>query len=215
MEPVEKGKAELIEGLETDARVEEQQIIKDAEKQAAEKRKYTEKKIESILNEANADAKKQADTLKAKSLSGVQLDLKRHSMSIRSDLIQEVINRVEDKLASMAEDESYRSILINWIVEAFIGLGVEAAQINASEKERKLINDQLLSEVKEKIRTQTDKEAQLKLSDDEPLKFQGVVLTAADGRTAFNNQVKTRISRNQREIRALIYDAVLAEDRKE
>ncbi|MBN1803746.1 MAG: hypothetical protein JW837_00715 [Sedimentisphaerales bacterium] len=212
---VEKGKAELISGLESDARIEEQQIIEEAEKQAAERRKYAEKKFEEILNEARTDAQKQADAVKVKSLSGVQLELKRHSMSVRSGLMREIINRVEDKLASMTDNENYRSVLINWIVEAFIGLGVEAARVNASEKERKFINDQLLSEVKEKIRAQTDKESQLKLSDDEPLKLQGVVLTAADGRTAFNNQVKTRISRNQREIRTLIYDVVLAEDRKE
>ena len=215
MEPVEKGKAELIEGLESDARIEEQQIIEEAEKQAAEKRKYTENKVEALLNDARADAQKQADAIKAKSLSGVELELKRHSMSVRSDLIQEIINKIENKLASMTDDENYRTVLINWIVEAFIGLGAESAQINASEKERKLINDQLLSEVKEKILKETNHEAQLKLSDDGPLKFQGVVLTAADGRTAFNNQVKTRISRNQREIRTLIYNAVLAEDRKE
>ena len=212
---VEKGKAELISGLESDARTEEQQIIEEAEKLAAEKIKYTEKKVEALLNDAQNDAQKQADAIKAKSLSGVELELKRHSMSVRSDLIQEIINRVEDKLALMAEDENYRSVLINWIAEAFIGLGAESAYINASEKELKLINDQLLSEVKEKIQKQTDKQAQLILSDDGPVKYQGVVLTAADGRTAFNNQVKTRISRNQREIRTLIYNALLAEDRKE
>jgi len=212
---IEKGKAELISGLESDARTEEQQIIEEAEKQAAEKITYTEKKVEALLNDARNDGQKQADAIKAKSLSGVELELKRHSMSVRSDLIKEIINRVEDKLALMAEDENYRSVLINWIAEAFIGLGAETALINASEKERILIDDQLLSEVKEIIHKQTQRQAQLKLSDDVHLKSQGVVLTAADGRTAFNNQVKTRISRNQREIRTLIYNALLAEDRKE
>ena len=40
------------------------------------------------------------------------------------------------------------------------------------------------------------------------LQAQGVVLTAADGRTAFNNQVPTRMLRRQREIRKLIYDVL-------
>jgi len=38
----------------------------------------------------------------------------------------------------------------------------------------------------------------------------GILLTAADGRVAFNNQVKTRILRNQRRIHQLIYEAVFA-----
>ena len=215
MEPAEKGKAELISGIESDARIEEEAIIKDAEKQAAEKRKYSEKKIEALLNDARSEAQRQAEAVKRKILSGVKLELKRNSMSVRSVLMQDIMDRVENKLASMAGDENYRSVLINWIAEAFIGLGAEAAQINASQKEWALIDDRLISEAKEIIHIQTNKQAQLKLSDAEPLKYQGVVLTADDGRTAFNNQVKTRMLRNQREIRTLIYNAVLADDRKE
>ena len=215
MESAEKGKAELISGIESDARTEEEEIIKEAEKQAAEKRKYFEKKVEALLNDARGDAQNQAEAVMRKTLSAVDLELKRHSMSVRSALIQDIMNRVENMLASMTGEEKYRSVLINWIAEAFIGLGAEAAQINASEKERALINDQLLSEVKEKIHKQTNKQAQLKLSDAEPLKSQGVVLTADDGRTAFNNQVKTRMLRKQREIQTLIYNAVLADNRKE
>ncbi|MCP4261035.1 MAG: hypothetical protein GY774_26515 [Planctomycetes bacterium] len=215
MESAEKGKAELISGIESDARVEEEEIIKEAEKRAAEKRKYSEKKIETLLNDARSEAQKQSEAVMRKMLSGVELELKRHSMSDRSALIQDIMNRVESKLGSMTSDANYRSILINWIVEAFVGLGVEAAQINASQKERALIDDRLLSEVKDKIKTQTNKKAQLKLSDAEPLRPQGVVLTAADGRTAFNNQVRTRLLRNQSEIRTLIYNAVLADNRKE
>jgi vacuolar-type H+-ATPase subunit E/Vma4 len=215
MESAEKDKAELISGIESDARIEEQEIIKEAEKQADEKRQYTEKKIEALFNDARSEAQKQADAVMSKMLSSVELELKRHSMSVRSDLIQDIMNRIEKKLNSIIDDENYRSILINWIAEAFVGLGVEAAEINATQKERALIDDRLLSEVKEKIRMQTNKQAQLKLSDAEPLKSQGVVLTAADGRTAFNNQVRTRLMRNQREIQTLIYNAVLADERKE
>ncbi len=215
MEPAEKGKAELISGIESDARIEEQEIIKESEKRAAEKRKYSEKKIEALLNDANSEAQRQAQAIKAKVLSGVELELKRHSMSVRSALVQDVMSRVENKLASMAGDENYRSVMINWIAEAFIGLGAETAQINASPKELTFIDDRLLSGVKEIIHIQTNKQAQLKLSDAEPLKSQGVVLTAADGRTAFNNQVKTRMLRKQREIQMLIYNAVFTDDRKE
>lgn len=215
MEPLEKEKAELISGIESDARIEEQQIIKEAEKQAAEKRKYSEKKIEALLNEARSEAKKQAEAVNRKIMSGVELELKRHSMSVRSAIMQEILSSVENKLASMAGDANYRSILINWIAEAFIGLGVDSVEINASEKERTLIDGRLLSEVREKVKKQTNKQAQLKLSGNEPLKFQGVVLTAADGRTAFNNQVKTRLLRNQREIQMLIYNAIFTDNRKE
>lgn len=222
MESAEKEKvhgtpdgAAIISGIEADARTEEQQIIKEAEDQAAEKRKYNEKKIESLLNDAHKEAREQAEAVKKKMISGVQLELKRRSMSIRGAVMRDIMDKVEKKLDSMSGDTSYRSILINWITEAAIGLDAKSARINASEKELVFINDQLISEVTEKIRAITGKEISLQLSDALPLQFQGVVLTAADGRTAFNNQVKTRMLRKEREIRMAIYNTLFADDRKE
>lgn len=215
MESVEKGKAALISGIEADARAEEQEIIKEAQKQAAEKRKYSEKRIESLLNDARKEAEKQAEAVKNKVICGVELEVKRRSLRSRDSAMQEIMNRVEKKLNSMDSDANYRSVLISWITEAAIGLDVESAEINVSEKERLLVDDQLLSEVKEKIHTHSGRQVALRLSDAQPLKSRGVVLTAADGCTAFNNQVKTRMLRNQREIQMLIYKALFADNRKE
>jgi vacuolar-type H+-ATPase subunit E/Vma4 len=210
MESAEKDKAALISGIETEARAEGQEIIKEAQKQADEKRKYTEKKIESVLNDARKEAQEKAEKVKSKILSSVKLEVKRRSMHARDAVMQDIIDKVEKKLFTMINDTNYRSVLINWITEAAIGLDAESAQINASEKERMLIDDNLLSEAMEKIHTQTGRKIELKLSDGQPLKSQGIVLTAADGRTAFNNQVKTRMLRNQRKIRSLIYNRILA-----
>ena len=215
MESVEKGKAALISGIEADARAEEQEIIKEAQKQVSEKRKYSEKRIESLLNDARKEAEKQAEAVKNKVICGVELEVKRCSLRSRDSAMQEILNRVEKKLNSMASDANYRSVLISWITEAAIGLDVESAEINASEKERLLVDDQLLSEVTEKIHTHSGRQVALRLSDAQPLKSRGVVLTAADGCTAFNNQVKTRMLRNQREIQMLIYKALFADNRKE
>ena len=215
MESVDKEKADLISGIEEDARIEEEKILKDAENQAAEKRKYGEKKIESLLNDAREKAREQADVVKKKIISGVELEAKRLSMRIQDALIQDIMDRVEKKLGSMIDDPNYRSVLINWITEAAVGLGADSAEVNASERERMIINDELLSETGRNFFELTGKQIALRLSDAPPLKDQGIVLTAADGRTAFNNQVKTRIRRRQRDIRTMIYDALFTENRKE
>jgi len=215
MDSVEKEKAALISGIETDARAEAEKIIEEAEKRAAEKKKYAEKRIESLLNDAGQKAAEQAETAKKKIISGAELEAKRRSMHLRDVVMQDILGRVEKKLDSMTGDPNYISVLTGWMAEAAIGLDAESAQVNASEKERALINDQLLSEVAERIHTQTGRQIKLTLSDAQPLKSQGVVLTAADGRTAFNNQVKTRMLRKQREIRTVIYNALFGDSRKE
>ena len=215
MEPVDKEKAALISGIEADARAEEEKIIKEAEIQVVEKRKYSEKKIESLLNDARNKAEEQAETIKKKIVSAAEREVKRSSMRIRDSVMHDIMDRAEKKLSSMTGDENYRSVLVNWITEAAIGLGAEIAHINASVKERALINDHMLSEIARRIQKQTGKQITLTLSDAKPLPSQGVVLTAADGRTAFNNQVRTRMLRKQREIRTLIYNTLFKYDQKE
>ena len=73
----------------------------------------------------------------------------------------------------------------------------------------------MLSEVSRRVRKQTAGQVELTLSDAEPLKSQGVVLTAADGRTAFDNRARTRMLRNKREIQMLIYDSLFTDEQKE
>ncbi|MHC4144477.1 MAG: V-type ATP synthase subunit E [Planctomycetota bacterium] len=215
MESVDKEKAALIAGIEADARSEEKRIVAEAETQAAEKRKYSEKKIESLLDEARKKAKEQAENAKKKIVSAAELEVKRCSMRVRDSVVQDIMDRAEKKLSTMTGDENYRSVLVSWITEAAIGLGVESALVNASQEERALINDHILSEIARRIQKQTGRQTSLTLSDARPLQSQGVVLTAADGRTAFNNQVRTRMLRKQREIRMLIYDTLFNYDQKE
>ncbi|MBN1766575.1 MAG: hypothetical protein JW860_15075 [Sedimentisphaerales bacterium] len=210
MEPVEKGKEGLISSIETDARAEAEKIIQDAEERAVEKRKYTQKQVESLLNTTREKSKEQTDALTRKIMSNVELEIKRHTLQVRQAIIQDIMDQVEKKLEAMISEPDYRSVLIDWMTEAALGLDVESARVNASEKERVLINDKLLSEVRKKIRTEFDRQINLTLSEDRPLDSQGLVLTTLDGRMAYNCQVKTRMLRKQRKIHKLIYDALFA-----
>lgn len=215
MESVEREKAALISGIETDARAEQEKIIKEAQTQVAEKRKYSSKKIESLLDEARTKAQEQAEAAKNKIISTAEREVKRRSMHTRNTVMQDILDRVENKLGSMTGDENYRSTLIGWLTEAAIGLDTESAHVNASPEELKLIDGKMLSEVTERVRKQTGGQVELTISDAEPLQSQGVILTAADGRTAFNNQVRTRMLRNRREIQTLIYNTLFTDDQKE
>lgn len=216
MESSEKDRAALITDLEADAHVEADAIIKDAESQVAEKKKYGAKQVASLLEEARKKAAEQAEGIKKRAFSAADLEIKRRSMGARDAVMRDIMGQVEKRFEAMIDDPArYRAVLIDWIAEAAVGLGAESAEVNASEKERTLIDAKLLDEVVARAQAQTHKEMKVTLSAGQPLKSQGIVLTAADGRTAFNNQVKTRLQRSQRQIRTLIYDALFTDNRKE
>lgn len=215
MEPTERGKDALISGIEADARSEEQRLIKEAQDQAAEKTKYAGKKAASLVDEARAKATAQAETIKHRAAAEVDREIKRRALKMRDALMHDIVARTEKQLASLIDGPDYRTVLANWIAEAAVGLGVEAAQVNASARELSLIDASLLTEVAQRVTAETGKPMALTMSTAGPLEGQGVVLTSADGRMAFNNQVATRIGRKQREIQALIYDAAFAGHREE
>jgi vacuolar-type H+-ATPase subunit E/Vma4 len=211
MESEEKGKAALIASIEADAQAEEENIISQAEEQAAEKRQYAQKQVQSILDDARQKANEQTEIIKRKILSDIETEIKRSLLQEQNKIMQDVVDRVEKKMYLMIDEPGYRDILINWITEAAIGLDVESSRINASGKERSLIDERLLAEVMENVKNNGGKTMELTLSEEPPLEYQGVVLTAANGRVAFNNQVKTILSRNQRKIRMMIYNSLFSD----
>jgi vacuolar-type H+-ATPase subunit E/Vma4 len=208
MEISEKGKAALITGIESDAAGEVKSILAEAEKQAAEKRKYGRKKVDDLLADARVRAEEQAEAIRRKVLSEVELEVKRRSLQIRDRVMQEIMARVETQLKTRIGDPDYPTILRDWIVEAVRGLAVEEAQLNASAAERELLTPDLLQDVSERVKQLAGRELKLVLADAAALEDQGVLVTAADGRMAFNNQVKTRMLRMRRKIHMLIHQAL-------
>ncbi len=212
MESVENGKEALISGIEKDAKSEAETVIADAEKQAEERRKNIGQQIESILNEAEKKAEQQAEAIKKKVLSGVDVEVKRRVMRLRDRVMKEMLSSVQKELRALIIKPEYRDILQNWIVEAAAGLGTEQAVINTSKDERALLDKKFIEETEKRIKEIVGFGMVLKVSEEQPLRSQGVVLTAKDGRTAFNNQVHTRMLRKQREIRKHIYDNLFIDE---
>lgn len=211
VEPAENGKHALIEGIEKDAKSEADQIIKGAEKQAEERKRYLKTQVESILKEAREKARAQSDAIKKNVLSGLEIEIKRKAMRAKDKIFSEIMGRVKERFEALVGKSEYRAILGNWIVEAMIGLGADMVDVNASKMEKHLIDEKLLAGAEKMVKELTGRTVKLGISGDPLPGSQGVVLTAADGRTAFNNQVATRLLRKQQSIRKLVYERLVDE----
>jgi V/A-type H+-transporting ATPase subunit E len=209
-----KDKEALISGIEADANTEVKRILAEARKQADEKGKYSAQKVQSILAEAREKAQEQAQKIKRRIIADAELEVKRRFLRLRDTIMHDIIEKAKARLNAIIHEENYRDVLVSWITEAAIGLDVESAEINASQKELLLIDDKLLFEVSEKVKKQTSRQITLVLSNASPLESQGVVLTSSDGRIAFNNQVETRLLRKQREIGTMIYNELFTDDKE-
>jgi vacuolar-type H+-ATPase subunit E/Vma4 len=208
----EDGKIKLIQGIKEDAESEAEKILEQAEKAVQEKKDAVLKQIEKILSEAKAKAEEQAAKIKKNTNSTIAVDTKRLSLKIRDRIIALTIDRVKEGILKLIGAKEYPAILSGWIVEAALGLDAGEAIVNASKDERPVITDALLREAETALFTMTGKKIKLIKSNDDPLLAQGVVLTSQDGKTAFSNQVYTRILRYQTEIRKMIQAILLSPD---
>ncbi len=210
MEAYDNESRALISGIENDARKEADKILGEAKKRAEELRMYTEKQVESILREAEEKARSQSEAIKKKVLSGVEIEVKRKFLYLKEKIFSEVLSRVKEEFKNLIQTPSYRTVLLNWIVEAAVGLGVAEAIVSTSKNEEHLIDEELLRRAEKQVSDILGKNVKLRLSRNSGTQ-QGIVITASDGRTAFNNQVATRLLRYQRKIRDLIYTQLFGE----
>ena len=195
----------LISGIESNAFAEAEKIIKETEIQAAERKKYLDKQVNSIFRDAEEKARTVSDVTRNKLLSSVDVEIKRKELRSRDKMLDEIQERVKKEISSLTGKEEYREVLLNWISEAAIGLGVDHALVSASVDEMSIIDRNLLAGAEKRIKASTGRSVSLELSGEPATGSQGVVLTAQDGRTAFNNQVSVRLLRKQTGIRKLIY----------
>ena len=200
----------LVSGMEQEAQQEAEKVIAEARKEAERKIQYAERQAESILKEAASRAEAQAEKIRQQALSGVAVAAKRRSLNIQEELYGEILHRAVSKLEVLVDTDSYREVLLDYIVEGAVGLDVSAARVNATEHERKMITKALLGEAEKKVKKITGRDVRLTLSDAPPVRKQGVVLTSEDNRTAYDNQVDTRLIRKAVEIRQYIQEILFA-----
>jgi vacuolar-type H+-ATPase subunit E/Vma4 len=199
---------DLIDGIAQDAAREAERILGEAERAAADRKRAAADQARAVLQQGESKAREQAERIRSQADSSLRMEHRRRRLRLQERSVQEVLTRVRQGLARMVGTPEYREVLLAWIVEAAIGLGVREATVNASAAERKQIDKQLLQDAQNRIRELSGRKVSLKPAEGDPLIPQGVVLKAADGRVEYNNQVATRLLRRQSEIRKSIQDVV-------
>jgi vacuolar-type H+-ATPase subunit E/Vma4 len=208
---IEDGKTSLIRGIEDDAKKEAADILAAAEKARDERVAAGNKQVASILDEAKAKALEQVHAIAKNNVSLISVDTKRQMLRLHERIISLVMEEVQKKMESLVSSPGYPAMLKDWIIEAVMGIAGTDVSINASAAEKQLITQKLLRETEAEVGKLAGRKVSITLSDSPPLGSQGIMVTSLDGRTAFNNQVLTRLLRSQTEIRKLIYRELFGE----
>lgn len=198
-------RSELISGIRKDAMQEAERIVADAEKTAADKKLAKEMQLSAIERDAAKKIEQQTAVIEKNNVSAISVERKRIALKIRERIINNVIDRVREKIRDRMGKPDYPEIVRGWILEAAIGLGEPEAVAGGSARELEIMTDAFLRDTEKKYNQLTGGRVCLVKSGKDPLFAQGVVLSSVNNKTAFNNQVPTRLLRYQAEIRKAIY----------
>jgi vacuolar-type H+-ATPase subunit E/Vma4 len=202
----------LVERILADARAEAERIVAEAQAAAAARRAICRDECRAIAEQARARADARLEILRRNAASRVNVETRRARLRVRDRIVSEAQAAVRARLAAMVGTEEYRGMLAGWIAEAAVGLGEPEAEVNASAAERAMLDGPLLAAARRDALESTGREVRLTVCAGPPLLGQGVVLAAANGRVAYNNQVATRLAREQTRIRGLIQQALFGRE---
>jgi vacuolar-type H+-ATPase subunit E/Vma4 len=192
------GRAQLVEDITRDADEEARRIREEAAARIEERLRQHKRQLEEIEAEAARNAAAQKAAVEKTFKAALAIDLKRIMLHARDRVFKRILEGVEKKMAERVSTPEYRALLL--------GLVADEAEVNASPDELRLIDAAFLKEARDKVKELVLRKVTVTRSASTPLLLQGIVMSSADGRTAYNNQIRTRLLRNQSAIRKLIYE---------
>lgn len=177
------------------------------ERFAAEKRKSAEAEARRIRSEVEPRVAAQAERIKRRARAARENERHRILLDTEEQIFTLVLENVTKRFHELIGTPDYPALLRQWIVEAAIGLDSDAAIVQCSAEEREVCAS-VLREASDEVLRKTGRRVALEAATGAPLAEQGVVLTAASGRTAYNNQVRTRLLRRESLVRRAIFEAL-------
>ena len=142
---------DLIAGIEKAAHDEADTLMSEAQKVVNERRAAAEHQATDILKKALRKSQDQTEKIKKNMDSTIDLETRHNSLKISEQTINSVLDEVRKKFEGIIETSDYRQVLIDWIVEAAIGINEQEIEVNASAGEMAVIDDNLLKKAQEKL----------------------------------------------------------------
>lgn len=200
----------LISEITAEAEKEEKRILDDAAEQIRKKQENTGRQCSQVISEAEKKAEIQAANIHRQKEASLTVEKKRIFLNTQEKVSLEVLDIVRENFRKMSGSDKYRDMLKDWIVEAFLGLGCEEAEIITTEEEKKIIDRNLLSSAEKELKAMGIKKCSLVLSKEAPIKSQGVILKNSTGKLVYNNTVEARLNRKMQYIRSMVASEILS-----
>ena len=201
--------APFVEQIQKDAEAEIERIRGRAELTAKRKLEEAQREAESAIRQATQSAEEQARRIGSRTLSGVSLETRRTMLRVEGDIVNEVLDRAQDRLSDLRETPEYADFVRRLAVEGIMALEDNACVLSPAAADAGLFTAQRVADIKSSAERLTGREITLTLSSDPSVGGVGVRVYSGSRKTLFDNTLAARLERLADELRMIVVKEVL------
>ena len=186
------------------AEQEAQKVLSEAEEKANQIRHIAQQEREDAYHQVIAKALKEADFIRNKNRATVEAEVQMNWLVKREELINHVFEESLASLHKIVDQDDYKTIVEELVVEAIFQLNDETVVIRLDEKANQLLDDANLKKIA------GEHHVTLERGDILPEKF-GVIAETVDGHRQFDNSLQARLGRLKGKLRMPVYQILMGE----
>lgn len=199
------GLQKMIQEIEKKSEQKKNSILEEARETAEEKIEEAERKAEKERNRIIEKGKEKAETEKKRILARARQDGRKKELETREKIIEEVIEKVKEEISELIDDrDEYRDILIGLIEESAVYLGGGDLKVYVLDKDKDMLEKEVIKELSENISRKTDNDTSLDISADFPKSKTGVMVEKRGGNVSIDNTFEARLKRMKGSLRPKI-----------
>ena len=202
---------DLLSGISTEAKKETEQLKAEAQKNNVSKLASVQMLKTRLIEESRVKGEKQAAQIRKSGESSLAVELRRIAFKREERLYSQILKGVRRQFSEFSESPRTNDVLVGWIVEGAIGLGIEHVVIHASVGTLPSLTPSLLKKAEQVVADLIGKDVSFSCVKDELMNGEGLLLKDHTGRLVYDNRIEARLQRYDHHIRGIIAREFLQE----
>lgn len=181
--------------LLSDAEEKAQRIKADAKEKITEIQKAAKERAEAIKEAELERMKEHVESTQRQDIAEKKVEHHRRIQTMRSELIDDVFDKAEEKLRDYVDKSAYQDTLRRLMLEAgeSLGGGNLVVKLNARDQEKMSTSD--LENLAEEIQDRTDTETEIALDKKAIKTIGGAIVSSAERKATVDNTFEARLER--------------------
>jgi len=185
----------LKEEILNDAQKKAERIIKKAQSDAEKVIERAKKEVEEFRNQVISKANERAGKERVRILSSLPLEKQRSIRQAQENVMEKAISQAMEKLNN-SDGFDYQRSIRELIIQGALAIDEETILCRARKKDIEIFTEVFVKETTDILRTKYQKSIIIKISSDEELNDNGVILESIEGRKKiYCNTYEMRLKR--------------------